>query len=171
MNLSGGVELYPEVLAGYLDLFYRNARRSDMIIGSAFPGFFDIYEQAGERSSYGFLDARDGQTLRDTLARATEANAQIVQLVTWNDYGEGTMIEPTDEYGYTYLEIMQSVRREQDATFTPTAENLRLPMRLYEARLAYQGDDAVNIQLDTVFEAIINGDFASATAILDTLMP
>jgi hypothetical protein len=30
-----------------------------------------------------------------------------IQIVTWNDYGEVTMIEPTREFGYTFLTLLQ----------------------------------------------------------------
>jgi hypothetical protein len=30
-----------------------------------------------------------------------------IQIVTWNDYGEGTMIELTREFGYTFLTLLQ----------------------------------------------------------------
>ena len=114
MSMAGGMELLPAVLESYLDLFYRNARRKDVVIGSAFPSFHDIYEEAGVRSSYGYIDPRDGDTLRLTFDKALENNASIIQLVTWNDYGEGTMIEPTEETGYQSLEIVQQYRTELD---------------------------------------------------------
>jgi hypothetical protein len=167
MKMAGGAELYPAVLESYLELFYRNAQRRDFIVGSAFPGFYDVYEEAGVHSSYGYLDARDGETLRYTLDTALAQNSDIVQLVTWNDYGEGTTIEPTIEYGYQYLEIIQTTRRELDSSFTVTAENLHLPLRLFQARRAYLGDAEVNAQLDQVFAALIAGDFATAQVILD----
>lgn len=171
MHLSGGIELPPSVLESYLELFYRNAQRRDLIIGSAFPGFHDIYAQAGVQSSFGYIDPRDGETLRSTLNTALAQNPYIVQLVTWNDYGEGTMIEPTEEYGYQYLEIIQTARAEMDSDFAGTPDDLRLPMRLFEARRAHVRDEAVNAELDRVFDAIAAGDVAAAQAILDTVSP
>ncbi|MCA9887580.1 MAG: DUF5110 domain-containing protein [Anaerolineae bacterium] len=171
MQMAGGAELFPAVLESYLERFYRNAQRGDFIVGSAFPGFYDIYEQAGVRSSYGFLDAHDGETLRQTLSMALEQRADIVQLVTWNDYGEGTMIEPTDETGYHYLEIIQAARRELDDSFEPMEDHLRLPINLLQARRSYEGDEVVNTQLDLVFELIVAGDFAAAQDILGTYSP
>jgi hypothetical protein len=168
MKMAGGAELYPAVLESYLELFYRNAQRRDLIVGSAFPGFHDIYEEADVRSSYGYLDSRDGETLRYTLDTALAQNADIVQLVTWNDYGEGTTIEPTEEYGYQYLEIIQETRQSLDSNFRIIADDLRLPMRLFLARRAFAGDDEVNAELDRAFAAIIADDLTTAQAILDT---
>ncbi|MBE2268646.1 MAG: DUF5110 domain-containing protein [Anaerolinea sp.] len=169
MSMSGGIELPLASLEGYLARFYRNAQRRDLIVGSAFPGFHDIYAQAGVRSSYGSIDARGGETLRSTLDMALAQGAQIVQLVTWNDYGEGTMIEPTEEYGYQYLEIVQAARASLDGSFAADAELLRLPLRLLELRRAYVGDAVANAALDRAFDALIAGDFGSAQAILDQL--
>jgi hypothetical protein len=115
MEKSGGIELPLATLQEYLERFYRNAQRRDLIVGSAFPGFYDIYQEAGVHSSYGHLDAHDGKTLRYTLDLALAQNPDIVQLVTWNDYGEGTTIEPTIEYGYQYLEMIQAARQQLDS--------------------------------------------------------
>jgi hypothetical protein len=170
MSMSGGRTLLPAVLDSYLELFYRNAARRDYIVGSAFPGFHDIYAEAGVRSSYGYLDAQDGETLRSTFAAALANNADLIQLVTWNDYGEGTMIEPTVETGYQYLEIVGETRESLDpATFTFDADALRLPLRLYALRKANAGDDAIQARLDDAFAAIIAGDVATAESILAEL--
>ena len=169
MNLSENGELAQGTLETYLDYFYFKAQlhNPDLIVGSAFPGFHDIYEQAGVRSSYGFLDARDGKTLQLTLEIALENEADVIQLLTWNDYGEGTMIEPTVEYGYQYLEMVQAARRSVDADFPYTADDLRLPLQLFELRKANRRDAAVNQTLDAVFEAIIVSDLTTARGLLD----
>ena len=167
MNLSGGIELQPDVLQTYLERFYRNARRQHAVIGSAFPAFHDIYEEAGVRTSYGYIAPRDGDTLRMTFDAALAANASLIQLVTWNDYGEGTIIEPTEETGYQALEIVQQYRTAlDDQGFDYTPDDLRLPLRLYELRKAHAGDDAANARLDAAFEAILGGDLTAAADIL-----
>lgn len=169
MHMSGGIELPTASLNSYLERFYRNAQRGDLIVGSAFPAFHDIYAEAGVRSSYGSIAHRDGATFRETLALALAQNADIVQLVTWNDYGEGTIIEPTEEFGYQYLEIVQATRHEIDAAFSADAEALRLPLRLFELRRSHPGDAAINARLDDAFAALIAGDIPAAQTILDSL--
>jgi hypothetical protein len=162
MHMAGGATLAPAALESYLNLFYRNARRNDFIVSSAFPAFHDIYEEAGVRSSYGYIDPQDGETLRRTLELALEVNPQIVQLVTWNDYGEGTAIEPTEETGYHYLEIVQETRRNLDPFFTFKPDNLQLPLRFFQLRKEHPDDP----RLDEVFNAIISGDIETAISIL-----
>lgn len=170
MNMAGGITLAPAALDAYLDLFYRNARRRDLVVGSAFPAFHDIYAQAGVRSSYGFIDPLDGETLRHTLDVALTNDARIVQLVTWNDYGEGTIIEPTEEFGTQYLEIVQETRRSlEPEAFAFTADDLALPLRLFHLRREYAGDNNINTRLDDAFSAIIAGDTSAASDILDEL--
>jgi hypothetical protein len=97
-ELNGGV-LLPQALGDYLDNFERDAARWPAFISSAFPRFHDFYQEAGLHKSYGYLDDDGGATFRATLARAMTNNSVMVQLVTWNDFGEGTAIEPTTEFG------------------------------------------------------------------------
>ena len=64
------------------------------------------------RESYGYLDDQEGAVFDETLERARE-RASLIQIVTWNDFGEGTIIEPTTEFGYHYLEALQNYRKKQ----------------------------------------------------------
>ncbi|OQA21971.1 MAG: hypothetical protein BWY63_01056 [Chloroflexi bacterium ADurb.Bin360] len=92
----------------------------------------------------------------------------MIQLITWNDYGEDTTIEPTEEYGYRYLEVVQETRRATDPEpFPYTPDDLRLPLLLFQLRKAHVGDGAVNTELDTAVTALLSGDAAAARAILE----
>lgn len=156
-------------LENYLNSFYTQAAGDAYRVGGAFPGFHDIYKEAGVSEGYGSLDARDGETFRFTLDLALSHHPDVIQLITWNDYGEGTVIEPTEEFGYRYLEIVQEARRAtemMDGEFTFTAEDLRLPIRLFNLRREYARDAAVNARLDEAFAALIAGDVDGAAAIL-----
>jgi hypothetical protein len=158
-----GISINQKALEAYLTQFYRKASRWEYIVGGAFPGFYDIYQEAGVRNSYGYLDAQQGETFRYTLQLALDQNPDVVQLITWNDYGEGTNIEPTEEYGTQYLEIVQEARRTMDGSaFLFTAEDLQLPLRLFQLRQEHAGD----ARLDDAFNAIIAGDTATAAQIL-----
>ena len=65
------------------------------------------------------------------------------------------------------LEIVQEARRETDqAGFPYIADDLRLPLRLFELRKRYADDADVNARLDQVFDAILAGDLVLARAIL-----
>ena len=169
--MQGGITLNQAAIDAYLTQFYRKAARGDYIVGGAFPGFYDIYAEAGVGSSYGYLDAEDGETFRFTLQMALDQNPDIVQLITWNDYGEGTNIEPAEEYGYRYLEMLQETRRAlpDGEAFPYTADDLRLPFQIYTLRKDRYGDEAINADLDAAATAILAGDAATAAQILDGL--
>ena len=47
------------------------------------------------------------ETFTQTLDLALNSNLSYIQLNTWNDYGEGTMIEPTLEFKNQFLTILQ----------------------------------------------------------------
>lgn len=132
------------------------------VIVSAWPGYQDVYGESRPT-----LDHAGGETLRISLDEALASPAKVVQLVTWNDYGEGTMIEPTHEFGYRFLEIVQAAnRRRLGSAFRSTAADLRLPARLYAARKAGVAPIAA---LDAVAQAIRSGDCAAARAMLDRI--
>jgi hypothetical protein len=48
-------------------------------------------------------EAGNTETLRASWQRAIGDQADLVQLVTWNDYSEGTSFAPSDGHGYSFL--------------------------------------------------------------------
>ncbi len=157
-----------KTLIDYLNSFYKKAARWDYVVAGAFPGFKDIYKEAGVSTEARYLDPSDGETFRLTMQIALDQKPDVIQLITWNDYGESTSIEPTEEWGYRYLEMVQEVRRATDpAGFGFEADDLRLPLRLFALRRKYANDATVNARLDRVFESILAGDLDLARSILD----
>ncbi len=158
--------LTPARLGQYLDTFYAASAAWPLPVGGAFTGFHDIYAQAGVGTSYGFLGDRGGQTLAETLERAAAADVPIVQIATWNDFGEGTMIEPTVERGTRDLETVQAfVRARRALPFA--AADFDLPLRLY--RFRGTADAATDARLDDAAGRMAAGDPAGARAVLDAL--
>ena len=162
---KSGVLNHTDLLT-YLDEFYDKGERWPYLVGGAFPGFHDIYAEAGVGTSYGYLDALEGKTFRFTLQEALMRQPDMIQLITWNDYGEGTNIEPTVEYGYQYLEMVQEARTATDAEFTSTPDDLRIPLQLYKLRVKYAADAAVTAELNTAAAAIVEGQLDTAREII-----
>ncbi len=155
-----------------LNAFYDRAASYgwEEFIGAAFPRFHDIYEQAGVHGSYGYIDDQDGLTYEETLERGLQSDANIVQIVTWNDYGEGTIVEPTVEDGYLYLEITQELRKEYiDSNFPYVAADLRLPVRLYTLRKENQGNPPAMAQLAIVEDYLFANNLSGAGKLLDQI--
>lgn len=128
----------------------------------AYPRFHDIYAEAGVHESWGRIDDAGGATFRDTLAAALASGAEIVQVATWNDWGEGTQIEPSREHGTRDLAVLQAARRADDGAFPWEPADLVLPARLLAARRA-GGDGAA---LDGAAAAIVAGDASRARRLL-----
>lgn len=140
--------------------FLRATSNEPLVIPVAFPRFDDIYEQAGLHESYGHISDDQGRTFATTLRNAVNAGAPFVQIATWNDWGEGTSIEPSLEYGTRDLEAIQQIRREQiDPTFPHTAKSLSLPLKLLGLRKTSAADPAT---LDAIALLIARGDTAEA---------
>jgi hypothetical protein len=171
MSLSGGGTntLTPAELQSYLVSFEQNAAGWPSFISSAFPRFHDIYAQVGG-TALGYLDDAGGNTLTSTLRRAMTNNSALVQIVTWNDFGEGTIVEPTvagsettTEYGYADLGIIQDLRRQYlDSTFPYYTNDLALAFRLYNLREQYGNNPAISAELDRIFTNIVSGAVSTA---------
>ena len=146
-------------------------RSIDQAIPVAFPRFHDIYEQAGVQRSWGRVQDRGGETFRETLDGALETGASLVQIATWNDWGEGTVIEPSEQFGFRDLEIVQQRRRSHlDAEFPYKAADLRLPFRLFQLRAESSArSDQRKARLDRVAQWLANGKIAMARVGLEGL--
>lgn len=159
--------LTEQAMEDYLTSFYKKAAFWKYWVASAFPGYKDIYKEAGVSAGYGFLDSRNGETFKTTLSLALKNKPNAIQLVTWNDYGEGTNIEPTDEYGYQYLGILQdTIRSSINPKFPYTTNDLALALQLYQLRKQNNGNSEVNLHLDQAFQLIIDGKLDDAKTIL-----
>ncbi len=166
MGLSSGGVLGSNQLNFYLIAFEVKARTAPAwpaYISSAFPRFHDIYAQAGVSPSYGYLDDDNGGTFQNTLRRALTNTSALVQVVTWNDYGEGTVVEPTTQYQLRDLGVLQDFRRAyQDANYAGTTNDLSLAFRLYHARAQAAGNTALAAELDRIFARAVGGRLADA---------
>ena len=164
--VHGGRVVPPIAWREYLDQLYANVEDEKAVIGTAFPKFHDIYEEAGVRESYGYLDDQEGAVFGETLERAGE-HTSLIQIVTWNDYGEGTIIEPTIEFGYRYLEALQNYRRKlAGKTFPYSAEDLRLPIALYQLRQQAAADGRTAVHLDSAAAFLFASENEAARRIL-----
>ncbi len=153
----------------HLTSFYTNrAPGQPTAMGSAYPGFDDFYEEGGAGSSYFTIPHNDGSTLTKTLSRADQYknNIEMLQLVTFNDFGEGTMFEPTVETGFDYLVGLQ--------LFTGVAygeAELEMIHRLYTLRKAYENEPATQQLLDQATLHLSNLEVDQASRLLESIHP
>ena len=152
----------------HLTNFYQNrADDFDVAGGVAFPGFVDFYEEGGVGQIVPFeIPHDDGQTLANTLnlASAYSSEYEFLQLATWNDFGEGTIFEPTVETGFDYLLQLQQF------TGVPYGEaELQLVFDLYRARKEFSGDTGIQALLDQASEHLAAFEIGDAQAILNSI--
>lgn len=149
--------------------FQKDATKWPQSIPVAFPRFVDYYAEANVGKSYGRFDDDKGKSFRMMLERGLQSKAPIVQLATWNDWSEGTQIEPSVEFGYRDLETVQALRRKQiDPQFRHQPDDLRIPLRVFEARRQKEVDSKTT---DEAVMAIVDGDLKRARTLLDKTKP
>jgi len=72
-----------------------------LVGATALPGYNDTVIR-----NPGNVVSRDGGLrFRESFERALATRPGFLQICTWSEWGEGTVIEPTVEFGYTYCEI------------------------------------------------------------------
>src|SRR6202012_3219397 len=109
----------------------------------------------------------DGGAGASTLASSFQLgkfSGQALQIATWNDYGEGTMIEPTDQFQYQSLTTLQT----QVGTKYTDAE-LKIVKMLFDQRRATNGSQAAKLNMAS--QALANLDVATACGILGCTTP
>lgn len=162
--VTGGREIKPASWHEYLEALYARPNASESVVSTAFPAFRDIYQEARLHQSYGAIDARNGQTFSETFRLAQESDSSIVQIATWNDYGEGTVIEPSKVSGYRYLEHIQKNNNAESAF---SAVDLRIPVVLYQLKKRHAQNPLVTKQLQTAAELLFAGNCHEARVIIE----
>lgn len=149
-----------------LDTKYAAKEQFDVFIGGAYPGFNDYYKEGGWGEGFDWqIDYNDGLTFKNNLDKAKVAGVDHLQLITWNDFGEGTMIEPTMEFSYTMLEMVQDF-----TGVTYTKSDLGLIFNMYNLRKEYQNNPREQKILDQAFYYLVSLQTAKAGQLIDSLM-
>ena len=69
---------------------------------TVYPGF-DTQHHKRDPSQYLLVDREEGELYSRNWEVALELDAYSVLITSWNEWHEGTEIEPSREYGFTYL--------------------------------------------------------------------
>lgn len=160
-----GKKTIPQVVT-QLNSFYQRQNDRPFLTATVYSGFNDIYAQAGGKS-YGHLDDYEGKTFNLTLKAALKANPNIIQVATWNDYGEGTIIEPTVENGYRELESLQNMQKQFDSSFKYSTVDLRAPITLYKIITSEENSYSSSVKkvAKRALNAILNNDYEEYKAL------
>ncbi|WP_445748961.1 carbohydrate-binding protein [Polaribacter sp.] len=147
----------------YLEEFYRDkANQLDIFMGVAYPGFKDFYEEGNSGPGFFTIDHNESNTLNQILQLNSQyqSNIDVLQLATWNDFGEGTMFEPTEEFGFSFLTTLQTY-----LGVSYGLEELEQIHRLYTLRKKYASSTTINLELDKALQQFLqlNPDQAKTT--------
>jgi hypothetical protein len=143
------------------DKYQRTAEVPDYI-GAAYPGYRDFYKEGGDGNGYNIhWDYDNGNLFKSVLELGKTKGMDYIQLITWNDFGEGTMMEPTMEFGYKFLTVNQ-----QFAGVNYSEKELALIKELYDLRQALKGKKEANKQLDQVFYYLVSLQYDKAESLL-----
>lgn len=133
-------------------------------IGGAWPGFNDFYEEGNAGGGYFYIDSENGSLWQDLLNKAKSNNMKYLQLITWNDFGEGTIIEPTTQFQYKYLEMLQ-----QFAQVDYNKTELEKITQQYFQRKMYGNDKDALKALDQAFYYWVSLQNKNAISVIDSL--
>lgn len=149
------------------DYYYQtHANTNSITIGSTYPGFKSFYAEGGWTDGVNDweLPFNDGDTFIEVLNNNAHEASDFIQIITWNDFGEGTMIEPTTQNGFLFLEILQEYT---GVSFT--TEDLAVVVRLYNARKKHQNNTEVMGLLDNSYDYMKSLDISRVDGILQAI--
>jgi len=145
-----------------LKSFYQDRAASlATYFAGAYPGFQDFYKQGGWGNTLFTIDYNTTGTLQNCLNLAKTSGTNYLQLITWNDYGEGTMIEPTLDFNFTFL---QTIQQYTGVSYTVT--ELQLIYKWYTLRKKYAGNTAIQLKLTNAYNDLVGLDVKDATTII-----
>lgn len=177
-NAAAGAFDWPVPLEAELawERFMKQFAGQQKCIPVAFPRFVDIYAEAGAGKGYGLVPDDGGQRFRRQLRLALGSGAAVVQIATWNDWGEGTVVEPSVEFGYRDLETVRTLRRSEfpgtseQPPAAAASDSLRLPLQLLELRRTPVGQRHTQ-HCDEIAATIAKGKVELAAAMLRAGVP
>jgi hypothetical protein len=137
---------------------------ADFHIPGVWPGFDDIAVW-GWGDGPRLMPRYDGQLYQNTWQWAIDDNLPVIQVATWNDWFEGTNIEPSVEFGSAYLELTRQGACEFKDINTPTPVDFNIPVWIYRIR-DITSDSIVHSDMNTASDFIRNGQFSSAESIV-----
>jgi hypothetical protein len=156
----------PDHLLAQNYYYQTHADSNSMTIGSTYPGFKSFYAQGGWSDGVNEweLPMNDGDTFVEVLNNNAHEDSDFIQVITWNDFGEGTMIEPTTQHGFMFLEILQEYT---GVSFT--ADDLAVVARLYKARKNHRDNPEIMGLLDSSYDYMKSLDISRVDGILQAI--
>ena len=169
----------------YLDFFYKEINKDsiitklDMACGGIWPGFDNRENQCWNNDMDRWMDRRNDLVLDSTWIFVHDYSGltplRWIILETWNDFNEGTDIEPSLEYGSRYLDsTIINISRFKNEFISLTSKRYDAALQLYMAGdLIEQGKKDWNKFYPTYRHAVkfmLSGDFESSKSATDSIL-
>ncbi len=142
-----------------------------------YPGWDDIYDDSrasanDQKNHRTDVNYENGEFLSRQIELARTKKPEYLQLSAWNDYGEGNIFEPTVEFGYTFLNVVQEKLTGVDPSYN-AKEVFPQIKRYYDLKIANNKiqDEEVKKQLEKAFLYFCALKPSDAISILDKLDP
>jgi hypothetical protein len=145
-----------------LTSFYGNSY-TGIKMSAAYAGYNSFYAQGGGSGPTWVITPTLSNFQQTVALDLQQTNNNYIQLVTWNDYGEGTMIEPTVQFGYNFLTTLQQSLGVQS---TLSQSDLEAVAQLYQLRQSNVGNPAALAKLNQGFYFMASLQMDSAQALL-----
>jgi hypothetical protein len=115
----------------------RAARESSQMqcwLGGCCPGFNDTGVW-GWGQGPRVTDRRGTQEYQEQWQEVLRHRPDAVQLITWNDFQEGTTIEPAEQYGFTFINLTEQYVEKYTGRPADLTDN-EWPYRIFKLRRA-----------------------------------
>ena len=115
--LAGGIRYHDAAV--YWDAFFRLEAPKDRNGKHIYASVMNGYDDTPRRGDAGVvvpkLSPNDFQEqMRKTVRMAANQGHPFLFYNAWNEWGEGMILEPDEEYAYAYLEAIRQVMREEE---------------------------------------------------------
>src|SRR5574341_413431 len=98
--------------------------RGGLWVGTAMPGWDNTYTQQSERY---IRERQDGAFYRESFSAAAASAPEMIIITSWNEWWEGTHIEPSANYGDFYLQLTSQLIAEYKGSGAVFAGNASAP--------------------------------------------
>ncbi|OQA03318.1 MAG: hypothetical protein BWY69_00537 [Planctomycetes bacterium ADurb.Bin401] len=136
----------------------------DFHISGVWPGFDDLAVW-GWSGGPRLMPRYDGQLYDSTWDWAIDNNLPVVQIATWNDWPEATVIEPSVEFGNLYIEKTFTKAAQFNNLPPSPMPNFNIPIWIYKIR-DITNHPYVTSELDDACEFIKQGQYDHAEEIV-----
>ncbi|MES2308964.1 MAG: hypothetical protein V4507_08900 [Verrucomicrobiota bacterium] len=124
------------------------------------PGFNDLPVNGWGDDGPHYIERANGETYRYRWMRAVSNGYPMIFVPTWDDWAEGSGIEPTVEFGNTYLEITRQYVAQYKGITSPTG-NFDVPQWIYKIRKV-TSDEEILADMEEACELIRNKQYLQA---------